>query len=191
MKRLRKENINTPEYFDKEWKDPVLHWWNSGRMRALIKMVRYGDTVLDVGCGMYGAVEWIWKVGPKNCELHCIDFSGEVQEYIQKTIPGVHFHLGNIEKLPYKDNMFDQVLCGEVIEHMENPAALVKEMIRVVKPGGWITLSTVDTNCENARKLEYPEHVWEYTPEDLTGFFGEGATYELLPDYHFIYYRKP
>lgn len=191
MKRRLIENINTAEHFDEEWKKQEMHRWDSGRMRALIRKVRYGDSVLDVGCGLFGAAEFIYKVGPKNCALHCIDFSPVVQEHIIRTIPGFHFHLGGIEQLPYKGNMFDQVICGEVIEHMEDPAGLVKEMIRVVKKGGWITLSTVDTNCENAKKLDYPEHIWEYTPEDLLSFFGDGATYELLPDYHFIYYRKP
>jgi len=191
MKRRLIENINTPKHFDQEWKNEMMHWWDSGRMRALTREVKSGDTVLDVGCGLYGAAEFIATRTDLKCDLYCIDFSEVVQDKVIKCIPRENFHLGRIEKMPYPDGVFDQVICGEVIEHMEDPAGLVKEMIRVVKPGGWITLSTVDTNCENAKKLDYPEHVWEFTAEDLLEFFGEGATYELLPDYHFIYYQKP
>ena len=57
-----------------------------------------------------------------------------------------------------------------------------------------ITLSTVDTHCENAIKHgDYPEHLWEFTPEDLVGFFEpycENVKFELVGDYQMIYARK-
>jgi len=191
MRRRLQQNINTPEHFDQEWLDERMHRWDSGRMRALIKYVKNGDKVLDVGCGLFGSCEFIALKTTLKCELHCIDFSRVARDIVVGRCPSIQFKVGRIEKMDYPDDSFDCVFCGEVIEHMEDPAGLVKELIRVCKPGGWISLSTVDTNCENAKKLQYPEHIWEYTPEDLLGFFGEGATYELLPDYHFIYYQKP
>ncbi|MCK4500366.1 hypothetical protein KAU11_07705, partial [Candidatus Babeliales bacterium] len=77
--------------------------------------------------------------------------------------------------------------------HMEDPAAFAGELARITKPGGWISISTVNTKSENAIKHgEYPEHLWEFTPEDLTGFFkpfGE-VIYEELGDYHLIYCKR-
>ena len=48
----------------------------------------------------------------------------------------------NIGKLPFKNEFFDVVTCLEVIEHLHNPDNLIKEIYRVLKPGGVLILST-------------------------------------------------
>jgi SAM-dependent methyltransferase len=90
--------------------------------------------------------------------------------------------------LPFPDQEFDLVVCGEVVEHMEDPAALVREMCRVC--GGHVVLSTVDMHCEDAirNRVVYPDHLWDFQPEDLTGLFdGLGdVTYYRVGNYHFV-----
>ena len=44
--------------------------------------------------------------------------------------------------LPFDDEIFDYVVCTEVIEHVENPFALCREIHRVLRPGGSVVLST-------------------------------------------------
>lgn len=48
----------------------------------------------------------------------------------------------NYEKIPYPDNYFDTIVCGEVIEHLECPTKLIREINRVLKNGGKLILST-------------------------------------------------
>ncbi len=48
----------------------------------------------------------------------------------------------NYEKIPYPDGYFDTVVCGEVIEHLECPTKLIREINRVLKSGGKLILST-------------------------------------------------
>lgn len=192
MKRLRTNNINTPDHFDQEWKDPSQYRWDSVRMRALTFGVVNGNKVLDVGAGLFGACEYISSQTNLKCELHCVDFSSTAHDIVVKKCPEINFKIGRIEELDYPDDSFDCVICGEVIEHMEDPEGLVKELARVCKQGGLISLGTVDTNCSNARKLEYPEHLWEFTPDDLIGFFKPfgNTQYTTVGDYHFIYCKK-
>ena len=71
---------------------------------------------------------------------------------------------------------------------MPVPAELATEMARVCAVGGWITLSSVDTECENAKKRNYPEHLWEFEPIDLVLMFAPyGETkHSYVGDYHFV-----
>lgn len=107
--------------------------------------------------------------------------------------PKLHYSVGPISPLPFRDGYFDLVTAGELVEHLEAPATLVREMARVCRPDGWMTISTLDTNCEAAAAHGgYPEHVWEFTPQDLLDLFqpyGE-ATYSLVGHYHMIECRR-
>ena len=52
----------------------------------------------------------------------------------------------NTDRIPYPDNTFDTVLCGDVIEHVENPSQLLRECNRVLKKQGKLILSTPHAN---------------------------------------------
>jgi SAM-dependent methyltransferase len=52
-------------------------------------------------------------------------------------IADMHF---NIMKIPLDDNVYDVVLCNHVLEHVEDDIAAMKELYRIIKPGGWAIL---------------------------------------------------
>lgn len=192
MKRLRSENINTPEHFNEVWNHPELYHYDITRMNALISTVKDGDWVCDFGAGLFGACQYIAEKTKLSCSLFAIDMSIQAKEIVLKHVPQIDFIVGDCTQEIFPDNWFDVVISGETIEHIEDPAQLVREMVRVCKPGGSIVLSTVNNHCENAKKLEYPEHIWEFTPGDLLGFFEPfgKAEYKVVGDYHFIYFEK-
>jgi len=51
------------------------------------------------------------------------------------------FGVSNINLLPFPDGIYDSVICSEVLEHVDCPEESIKEMIRVLKPGGILALS--------------------------------------------------
>ncbi len=51
------------------------------------------------------------------------------------------FGLGNINDIPLKDSCLDAVICSEVLEHVNSPNESVRELVRVLKPGGVMALS--------------------------------------------------
>ena len=53
---------------------------------------------------------------------------------LESPIADLHFDL---HKIPLKDNSFDVVFCNHVLEHVENDKQCMKELYRVLKPGGW------------------------------------------------------
>jgi SAM-dependent methyltransferase len=65
-------------------------------------------------------------------EYQSIDF--------QKTHPDLTY-VGDVQKMPIGDSLFDTVLCVEVLEHVPDPSAALAEIYRVLKPGGRLVLT--------------------------------------------------
>ena len=59
-------------------------------------------------------------------------------------IKNISISEGVLEDLPYKNNFFDLIYCYTVLEHVDNVAKSITEMIRVLKPGGFIFICTPD-----------------------------------------------
>lgn len=201
MKRLHEANINTPEWFDHVWKVETVHRYDAVRLRAFTKHIKDGDSVLDIGCGVFGFLQYAHCVEGKRGQFTAMDFSAEA---LAQTAQHVRIMRGAdwifetwrhdiTTGIPGKHYQYDVVGCGELIEHMETPQALVDEMARVCKSGGWLLCSTVNPECEDAKRHgDYPEHLWQFEPAELVAMFSQyGPTaYREVGDYHFIETRK-
>ena len=191
MKRLHQNKIDDAKYYEKIWGEKYNQrpYHDAVRMRALARDVKDGMKVLDVGAGVFGTCQYIAEETKLDCDLHCIDQSWTAKDIVKARCPQISFAIGDVTELPFVDKEFDVVIAGEIIEHMENPEEFAKELCRV---GKVVALSTVNTKSENAIKHgDYPEHIWEFEPEDLVEFFkpyGE-TEYTTVGDYHFIYCR--
>jgi len=116
--------------------------------------------VLEIGTGSgYG----ISLISPKCDEYVTLDkISVEIDK---KKFPNVQFLQANVPPLEgLKDNYFDFVFLFQVIEHIPNDAALIKEIHRVLKPGGKVLMTT-----PNIKKTLFrnPWHIREYTVSEL------------------------
>jgi SAM-dependent methyltransferase len=95
--------------------------------RKYIGEIPEGSTVLDVGVGSAP----YWHVRP-DLEWRGLDVtSSDNTDYL----------ITKNSSWPIQDNSFDVVLCTQVIEHVEDPAILVAEIKRVLKPGGRVILN--------------------------------------------------
>ena len=92
--------------------------------------------VLDLGCGDGHSSFNLKELG---FEVTAADMDRERFKY-HDSIPFHPCHLD--QSLPFPEESFDYVLFTEVIEHLENPFAVVEEMARVLKGGGRLVLST-------------------------------------------------
>jgi 2-polyprenyl-3-methyl-5-hydroxy-6-metoxy-1,4-benzoquinol methylase len=102
---------------------------------ALLETRGAGGTLLDAGCGTGD----LWRlVSPRFSS--CL--GADAVRY--PDLPaGVQFVAANLDgPLPIEDATVDTAAAIEVIEHLENPRAFVRELVRVTKPGGWILLTT-------------------------------------------------
>lgn len=180
MKRWeRYVSENTPEYFDKIWAEedhgPRAHF-DSGRPEQLAKHVKAGDKVCDLGAGCWSSAQWLLEVADVTAEIYAVDFSEWALSWLRQRLPTdgrLHTVKSRAEETPFLADTFDVVMAGELIEHYEEPSRLVREMYRLCRPLGWLTVSTVDMRCDDAIRngVVYPEHVWEFTPDSLLGLF--------------------
>lgn len=121
-----------------------------------------GD-VLEVGCGEGRGIELVL---PKVRSYSAIDKIDAVVKSLRTKFPSADFHTGNIPPLaPFADKSFDFVLCFQVIEHIRDDHALLKEIHRVLRPGGILLMTTPNRIRSLSRN---PWHVREYTASELS-----------------------
>merc|ERR1719495_511698 len=65
-----------------------------------------------------------------------IDLAQQMVELAKKRLPEFNFAVGNAEKLTFKDGEFDAYLSSLCLQIVENPAKMMQEAYRVLKPGG-------------------------------------------------------
>ncbi|KAF2712570.1 S-adenosyl-L-methionine-dependent methyltransferase [Pleomassaria siparia CBS 279.74] len=116
--------------------------------------------VLDVGCGPGTITTGFAKYVPEGSVIG-IDLTEDVlsqaREHLlkQKSPPNnVTFEIGNVvDGLKYEDDAFDVVFTSQVLIHIPDPVTALKEMKRVLKPGGVV--------C--AREADWPFRFYPYT----------------------------
>jgi 2-polyprenyl-3-methyl-5-hydroxy-6-metoxy-1,4-benzoquinol methylase len=96
-------------------------------------------TSLDVGCGDGYWSEKLKSIGYKTTS---VDMNREYPNVDWETPYKDTVFIDLNKKLPFQDASFDLVWCSEVIEHLNNPKEVIKEIERVVKPGGKYILTT-------------------------------------------------
>jgi SAM-dependent methyltransferase len=105
--------------------------------------VTRGMRVLDVCCGpgmlAAGALQ-------RGAEASGLDFSIEAVELARKLVPSGRFERGDAQALPYPAASFDAALCGYGLVHLPEPAAALREMLRVLRPGGRAAFSVWDAS---------------------------------------------
>ncbi len=94
-----------------------------------------------------------------------------VVEYVSGQHHGIRFIRADCEDLPFKDGTFDLVTCHFLLMWVSKPALAVKEMTRVLEPGG-ILLACAEPDYGG--RVEYPEHP-EFTSALDSSLTGKGA----------------
>ena len=111
--------------------------------------IKANDLILDIGCG-----EGRHAIGlhvDKKVDVVGLDLSIEDIKTAKNRIKDFSissdntssclFGLGNIQQLPFKSSSYNSIICSEVLEHVESPQEAMKEMVRVLKPGGVLAIS--------------------------------------------------
>ncbi len=151
---------------------PWLRRQHLARYRWAAGWVR-GRRVIDAACGLgYGTVllaeAGADRVTGYDLEPAAVAAAGRAAG----GAPGVTFAVGDVTRLPVPDGACDVFVSFETIEHLPDDGAFLREVRRVVRPGGYFLLSTPNRALFNpgkgaADRPVNPFHVREYTPVEL------------------------
>jgi SAM-dependent methyltransferase len=110
-------------------------------------------SILDVGCGDGFFLQNVNQRLGKDCDLHGVDYS-QYQLGKASELP-FSFKQANIETegLPYGSETFEMVHAAELIEHLVNPDYFLEECWRVLKPNGYLLVSTPNLQAWYNRAL--------------------------------------
>ena len=163
------------------------HWWFVGRrailetfLKGIIQKIRNPRSairILDVGCGTGANMEMLAQFGL----AEGVDVSDDALEFCRKK--GLTVQKGLAETLPYDDETFDVTTALDVIEHLDDDIAGLKEMHRVTKTGGYSLVFVPAFMWLWGVQDDISHHRIRYTREQIVerletaGFKVERATY--------------
>jgi ubiquinone/menaquinone biosynthesis C-methylase UbiE len=118
--------------------------------------VRRGQTAVDVGCGP-GALTGVLAERLGSASVAACDPSPGFVADCSVRHPGVHVEVGRAESIPFESNRFDHALAQLVLHFVSDPDAALREMTRVVRPGGWVSACVWDFDDG----MEMLRHYWD------------------------------
>jgi SAM-dependent methyltransferase len=104
--------------------------------------------ILDAGCGNGRYSLYLLRTADPDATLTAFDLSEKMLERARRRLRSdrVTFAAADLTKLPYPDAAFDAAVCGWVLEHLPDPRPGLRELARVLRPGGKLLLMcTEDT----------------------------------------------
>lgn len=122
--------------------------------RALAGLREGEAAILDAGCGTGGLIRRLGARHP-GWRWTGIDVSPLACDFARKRVPpGVEILEGSVERLPLPDGAFDAVVSADVLYHVDDDVAALREFHRVLRPGGWIVINV-------------PAHRWLFSYHDI------------------------
>ena len=178
MIRLKETNINTAAEYERIAYQRSLKgvdFFDKRRWRKLLSKYKGGE-LLDIGCldSQIGAMAL--KKDP-NAEVFAVD-QVDLSDF-QDRNPEVFCCQMDVYKLDFAKEVFDYVVMGEVIEHLDDPKRAIAEAMRVLKPHGILALSTPLNEALEPGAVDAERHLWSFDEMDMHDILGEYGTVDI------------
>jgi 2-polyprenyl-3-methyl-5-hydroxy-6-metoxy-1,4-benzoquinol methylase len=167
---MHKMNLDAQISRDIGLRDASLSGWFQNEKNEIFTGVPIGerDIVVDVGCGEGGVLSFCANRGAHiigvEIDEGALD-SAKSKIAASKSVK-CEFHLANAENLPLSAGLATRVICTEVLEHVEDPMIVLKELYRIGAPDALYLITVPDSLQENMQKhvaddiyFKHPNHI--------------------------------
>ena len=167
---------------------------------ALIERVRLppASRVLDVGCGP-GQLTAVLAEAVGEANVSAVDPSESFAAACRARIPGSDVRVASAEELPFGENSFDATLSQLVLNFIPDPAAGLREMMRVTRPGGTVAAcvwdyagemtmlrafwdAAIEVDAGRAEALDEGRRMRNCDPDSLGGLWAEAGLEHVTTD---------
>lgn len=185
--------------WDREWKNYNQRRFFKPNLRVLEEVkicfnnkIR-GKKIVELGAGSGSDIMSLAKSG---AEAYALDFSSESLKSINFWAKKKNTHIqtvrADIKKIPFPDNYFDLVYSVGLVEHFKKTLPLIKEQLRILKPGGFLIVDvpqkyTLYTIAKHVR-MKLNTHPFGWETEFSKSDFKKIAS-KFNQDVHHIYGR--
>jgi SAM-dependent methyltransferase len=150
-------------------------------LKSLSRVVATGR-VLDVGCATGFFLEVAAEAG---WDVYGVELSTYAAELARDKF-GDRVFSGTLEQAAYPDEFFDLVMLSDIIEHVPDPRSFLREVRRVLRPGGVVALVTPNSESMSARLMG--RH-WNHFNAEHLHYFSPAAITRLLVTSGFVVER--
>lgn len=126
------------------------------RVQYILDAVSEGSRVLEMGCNSGGLSSLLMQL--RSCFCYGVDVAPRM--VARANAKGIPTRLAPAEETGFSDGEFDVVVTSELLEHVFEPAVVLREAHRVLKPGGLIVGSVPHEKSLNTKSIDVADHTY-------------------------------
>jgi 2-polyprenyl-3-methyl-5-hydroxy-6-metoxy-1,4-benzoquinol methylase len=145
MKKAQEQPESNAAWYDEHYYQGVQFApgpWHKALIPDLIKECDREKKIVELGCGQAQVPRMLVQMGKLAAgNTYGIDQSQEAIKFVNQHLPGAHFSVQDLNTLNFPDSFFDICIMLETIEHLEHPETVLRNVFKILKPGGTFYLS--------------------------------------------------
>ena len=137
--------------------------------------VQVGDIAADIGCGSGFITDGLIHAGLR---VVAVDQSEVMLAEMKRkfaSIAAVDYRCGEAEQLPIADSSVDYAFANMYLHHVERPPIAIKEMARILKPGGTLVITDLDSHTSEFLRDEHHDRWLGFDRGDIRQWFTEAG----------------
>jgi ubiquinone/menaquinone biosynthesis C-methylase UbiE len=180
-------NTSSKEYFDdvaSEWDELRREFFpDSVREKAAVAAgVKPGSVAADIGAGSGFITDELLRHGARVIAIDQSEAMLEVMKLKYGAGGSVDFRIGESEKLPVDDNSVDYAFANMYLHHVEAPARAIKEMARILKPGGKLVITDLDQHEFEFLRTKQHDRWMGFKREDVQKWLSKAGLKDVTVD---------
>ncbi len=179
--------MNSKDYFDQvasEWDQLQAKFFSTTiREKAFaLAKVKEGELAADIGAGSGYITTGLLEKGLK---VIAVDQSHAMLDMMRakfKSNPNIEYRQGDVLQLPIADATIDYVFANMLLHHLPDPLKGIREMVRILKPGGKVVITDLDKHNMAFLRHEHHDYWLGFNRDDIRGWFIKGTLTDILID---------